>query len=206
MVVMPSGDVDRVTTGEFGREGFDRRPRSLGTMPNDRDRCEESELPVLLDPVGHLVEQIRLETAVNGERCEHRVLDPSVILASKLDLGQMIREQRSVGHAIVRRRVGHAECIGGDGHEDLTRERVVPHVQIRNIGCDAMGVIAPNEAGEQSSLRFEPMLVGNRSHGATLRRLGGMRERRRRLTLSISALLAARVRAVLLGLAVRVWT
>ena len=120
-------------------------------MPNNRDRCEESELPVLLDPVRHVVEQIRLETAVHGERREHRVLDPPVILASKLDLGQMIREQRAVGHAIVRRRVGHAECIGGDGHEDLARERVVPHVQIRNIGCDAMGVIAPNEAGQQSS-------------------------------------------------------
>ena len=131
-----------------------------------------------------LVEQIRLETAVNGERREHRVLDPSVILASELDLGQMIREQRSVGHAIVRCRVVHVECIGGDGHEDLARERVVSHVQIRNIGCDAMGVIAANEAGQQSSLCFEPMFVGDRRHGATRRRLGGVREGRRQLVVA----------------------
>ena len=59
-----SADLDAGAIGQLGDEGLERRAQSVGALPHDCYRGEQRVLPVLLDPVRHLVQQVRLQEPV----------------------------------------------------------------------------------------------------------------------------------------------
>ena len=76
-------DRDGVASGEFDGESFDGLVGALRAGANDRDGCEGGVLPVPVDPVRDLVQEIRLQSAVNCERGEDGVLDAPMLLAAE---------------------------------------------------------------------------------------------------------------------------
>ena len=140
----------------------------FGAVPDDGDCSEQRVLPVLLDPVGHLVEQVRLEPAVHGEGGENRVLDAVMFLAVELDLAQMPGQEIPVGNAGCVLDAGGAERVGGEFHEDFAGEGVVSHVKVGNLDDELIGVDTSDETGEQPPCRFDAILLRGLRHADTL--------------------------------------
>ena len=144
--------------------GVSNRPAQSRTMAT----VANSVLPVLLDPVGHLVEQVGFEAALNGERCEQCALDSTLLLASELDLRKMPRQQVPVDDRVRACRPSEVEGIGDEFHEDFAGRRVVAHVQIGDRGRELVGIVTSGETNQEPLQRLDAILVGGRFMPTTL--------------------------------------
>jgi hypothetical protein len=135
----------------------------------DRARRQECELPILLDPVRDLVEQVGLEATLQRERCEYGVLESAPPLASEVNLSEVIRQEGFVVDRVIPRHSGVTECVGGQPHELFARERVVPDVEVGHSINDRVEVVATGGSGERTAVHLCTIVRADLPHADTVR-------------------------------------
>jgi len=109
VALRPAG-LDALGSGNPSGETSDRGP-GLGSAGTDEGNgCEQGVAPVVVVPVGDLVEQIGVESSSESGTAHHGEADLAVLLAPEVNLGQVLGQQ-----GLVRDGVGPADASNLQG-------------------------------------------------------------------------------------------